>query len=78
MMDNLILTGTAYIDREEPPAPKKEALKEPPKIQENKEKENTGSNNITPKNVSNKEVLKTKKEKVTVTLPAIPFKIIKQ
>lgn len=72
IVDNLILTGTAYIDREEPPAPKKEDSKEPPKIQENKEKENTGGNNITPKNVSNKEGTKIKKEKVTVTLPAIP------
>ncbi|MFA6102792.1 MAG: PPC domain-containing protein [Victivallaceae bacterium] len=76
--DNLILTGTAYIEREEPPMPKKEDSKESPKIQEKKEKENTAGNNVAPKNVSIKEAPKIKKEKVTVMLPAIPFKIMKQ
>ena len=89
MMDNLILTGSAYIDREEPAAQKKEESKEPPmqkkedskelfKMQENKEKESSAGNNAAPKVVINKEAPKTRKEKVTITLPAIPLKIIKQ
>ena len=89
MTDNLIMTGTAYIEREEPPVQKKEESKELPvpkkdeskelsKMQENKEKDNTVGNNTAPKIVPNKEAPKIKKEKVIITLPAIPLKIIKQ
>ena len=97
LTDNLIMTGTAYIEREEPPVQKKDESKEPPvqkkdeskeqkkdegkepsKMQENKEKDNTGGNNTAPKIVSNKEAPRIKKEKVIITLPAIPVKIIKQ
>ena len=77
MTDNLILTGTAYIEREEPAVQKKEESKESSKMQENKEKENTGGNNSAPKIVSNKEAPKIRKEKVIITLPAIPIKIIR-
>ena len=89
LTDNLIMTGTAYIEREEPLVQKKDESKEPPvqkkddgkepsKMQENKEKDNTGGNNTAPKIVFNKEAPKIKKEKVIITLPAIPLKIIKQ
>jgi hypothetical protein len=78
MMNNLILTGIAYIEREEPPVQKKEDNQDTSKIQKNKEKENIGGNNITAKSVPDKVAPKVKKEKVTITLPAIPFKTIKQ
>lgn len=81
LKDNLILSAVAQIEtvpKETPAPPAPEKTTEATKIQENKEKTPDTGNNSADKNVKPDNSGKvTKKERVSVTLPAVPLRIIK-